>query len=327
MPWFPAFRVSFRRTPLRRTPLLTCGMMHSHPLTVNPPSAQTANAELASGTPDQMPPPNGLFSIQGQVVIVTGATGALAGSAARYLAQQGATVVLISRSGDKIEQAVAALTAEGLSASGHACDVTDRPGLQAAAEAVLARYGRIDGLVNGAGGNRPGANIGPNQSLFDLNLDDYDTVLDLNLKGTLLPSLVFGQSMVTAGRGSIVNFSSASSTHALTRVLGYSNAKAAVDNLTRWMATEFALRHGDGLRVNAVCPGFFIGDQNRALLLAEDGSLTARGQKIIANTPMGRFGEAPEVNGAIHYLLSPASSFVTGTILTIDGGFNAFSGV
>ena len=268
-----------------------------------------------------MPP--GPVDIQDRVVIATGATGALAGAAARHLAAQGAIVAFLSRDIDRARAA-----ADGLDrAEAFACEITDRSSLESVRDELLASHGRIDGLVNGAGGNLPGATVGPGASVFDLDLDDYDAVIDLNLKGTLLPSLVFGAAMAARGAGSIVNFSSATSAQALTRVLGYSNAKAAVDNLTRWLATDLARKHGDGIRVNAVCPGFFIGKQNRALLLNEDGSLTERGSQIIAKTPMGRFGEAPEVCGAIQFLLSDAARFVTEQVISIDGGFGIFTGV
>ncbi|MGF1531410.1 MAG: SDR family oxidoreductase [Puniceicoccaceae bacterium] len=270
--------------------------------------------------------PQNLFDLSGQVIVVTGSTGALAGAVARHLVENQAEVVFLGRSEEKLAQTLSSL-GNPTNATPFACDVTDRDGLQEVRQAVLDKFGRIDGLINGAGGNMPGATIPPGKTVFDLDLADYDQVLELNLKGTLIPSLVFSEPMVSAARGSIINFSSASSAQALTRVLGYSNAKAAVDNLTRWMATDFAKKGLSNLRVNAVCPGFFIGDQNRALLLNSDGSLTERGQQIVAKTPMGRFGEADEVCGAVHFLLSPASKFVTGQILSIDGGFGIYTGV
>ena len=162
---------------------------------------------------------------------------------------------------------------------------------------------------------------------IDLNLDDYAKVMDLNLKGTLLPTLVFGKAFRDTGIGSVINFSSMSSPHALTRVLGYSNAKAAIDNFTRWMASELALKYGDQFRVNAIAPGFFIGKQNRTLLLNEAGNYTERGQQIINKTPFRRFGKQDEVYGTVHYLISDASAFVTGTVVPVDGGFSSFSGV
>lgn len=265
-----------------------------------------------------------LFNLNDKVYAVTGASGALAGAAARYLAQNGASVAFISRSQSKLDLAVKGLGPEVATFS---CDVTDRKALKTTLALILERFGRIDGLINGAGGNMPGATISPDETVFDLDFNDYEKVLRLNLSGTLLPSLVFGEYFAECKQGAIINFSSASSQQALTRVLGYSNAKAAVDNLTRWMATDFAQKFGDGIRVNAVCPGFFVGDQNRSLLLNADGSTTNRGQQIINNTPMGRFGDAQEICGAIHYLLTDASRFVTGQVLHIDGGFGIYSGV
>jgi NAD(P)-dependent dehydrogenase (short-subunit alcohol dehydrogenase family) len=173
----------------------------------------------------------------------------------------------------------------------------------------------------------PGATIGPDKEIFDLDIEDYSQVMDLNLKGTVLPTLTFAKAFKDQRNGSVINFSSMSSGQALTRVLGYSNAKAAIDNFTRWMATEMALKYGDGVRVNAVAPGFFISNQNRALLLNEDGSFTERGQQVINKTPFRRFGEQEEIYGTIHYLLSDAASFVTGTVAAVDGGFSCFCGV
>ncbi|MEM8970246.1 MAG: SDR family oxidoreductase, partial [Bacteroidota bacterium] len=191
----------------------------------------------------------------------------------------------------------------------------------------LAQWGQIDVLINAAGGNMPGATVAPSQTVFDVSVDALRKVLDLNLMGSVLPTLVFGKSMAEQKLGSIINISSMAATHSITRVLGYSIAKAGIDMFTKWMATEMSLKFGDGIRVNAIAPGFFIGEQNRKLLTNEDGSLTERGKTIIQNTPMQRFGEAEELNGAILYLCSDASKFVTGTILPIDGGFSSFSGV
>ena len=266
-------------------------------------------------------------ALQDKVILVTGATGALAGTTAQYLIQQGARVVFLSRSLDRAQSAVAQLKANPEQAMACAASVSDQAGLESVRNQILDRWGRIDALVNGAGGNQPGATIQPDQSIFDLNLNDYDSVMDLNLKGTLLPCIVFGRVMADQKSGCIINFSSASSLQALTRVLGYSNAKAAIDNLTRWLAVDFAHKYGDAIRVNAVCPGFFIGQQNKALLLNEDGSLTERGQQIIRKTPMGRFGEAEEICGAIHFLLSDAAKFITGQVIHIDGGFGIYTGV
>lgn len=270
---------------------------------------------------------NELFDLSGKVIIVTGATGVLAGGTAQYLQKNGATVVYLGRNQQKVDDVLAVAQQISADCMGLTADVLDEEKLSMAYERIMNQYGRIDALINGAGGNMPGATVGPEQEIFDLNLDDYAKVMDLNLKGTLLPTLVFGKAFRDTGIGSVINFSSMSSPHALTRVLGYSNAKAAIDNFTRWMATEMALKYGNRVRVNAVAPGFFISNQNRALLTNEDGSYTERGQKVIDKTPFKRFGQQDEIYGAIHYLLSDASTFVTGTILAVDGGFSSFSGV
>lgn len=270
-----------------------------------------------------------LFDLTDRVILVTGATGALAGSAADYLARQGARMVYFGRSQDKLDAVLARCRSRHPSAQCMGCvaDVLDRPALERARDAVLAKWGRIDGLLNGAGGNMPGATIPPDKSFEDLSFEAFQQVVDLNLHGSVLPSLIFVPAMIASGRGSVVNFSSVSAPQAVTRVVGYSAAKAGVENFTRWLAMDMARRTNGKVRVNAVLPGFFIGEQNRRLLTNEDGSLTERGQLVVRNTPFGRFGEADELHGAIHYLLSDASKFVTGTILPVDGGFVAFSGV
>jgi len=268
-----------------------------------------------------------LFEVTGKVVVVTGATGILAGGTAKYLQQQGAKVVYVGRNQEKVD----AVLEEGRKISDHCLgvttDVLDENGLTAGYEKVMNQFGRVDALINGAGGNMPGATIGPDKEIFDLDIEDYGRVMDLNLKGSVLPTLTFAKAFKEQGNGSVINFSSMSSGQALTRVLGYSNAKAAIDNFTRWMATEMALKYGDGVRVNAVAPGFFISNQNRALLLNEDGTFTERGQQVINKTPFRRFGEQEEIYGTIHYLLSDAASFVTGTVAAVDGGFSCFCGV
>jgi NAD(P)-dependent dehydrogenase (short-subunit alcohol dehydrogenase family) len=268
-----------------------------------------------------------LFDVTEKVIVVTGSTGILAGGTARYLQQNGARVVYLGRNQSKVD----AVLEEARKISDHCLgvttDVLDEDGLKTAHEKVMNEYGRVDALINGAGGNMPGATIGPGKEIFDLDLEDYSEVMDLNLKGTVLPTLVFAQTFKEQGNGSVINFSSMSSGQALTRVLGYSNAKAAIDNFTRWMATEMALKYGDGIRVNAVAPGFFISNQNRALLLNEDGTFTERGQQVINKTPFQRFGEQEEIYGTIHYLISDAASFVTGTVAAVDGGFSCFCGV
>lgn len=268
---------------------------------------------------------NELFNIEDRVIVISGAAGVLAGTTTKYLLDQGARVVLLDLFQEKVDAVVAELGSD--KACGFACNVLDQAALDETYEKIMAKFGRVDVLINGAGGNMPGATIGPEKELFDLNMSDYGKVLDLNLKGSIMPTFTFAKAFVKQGKGCVINFSSMSSAQAMTRVLGYSNAKAAIDNFTRWMATELAQRHGDGIRVNAVAPGFFIGNQNRALLLNEDGTFTKRGQQVIDKTPFGRFGDASEVPGTIHFLISDAASFVTGAIVPIDGGFSCYSGV
>ena len=271
--------------------------------------------------------PSALFDLTDRVIVVTGATGVLAGSAARYLAAQGARVVFLGRDQTKLDTAVGEVTRSGGTALGFSCDVLDRPALERTRDAVLAQWGRVDVLINAAGGNQPGATITPDKTFLDLNLEAYRQVLALNLDGTVLPSQVFATALIAQKRGVIINFSSMAAARAITRVVGYSNAKAAIDTFTRWLAVEFATKYGDGLRVNAIAPGFFVADQNRRLLLNEDGTPTARGQSVIDQTPFRRFGNTPELHGTLHYLVSDASAFVTGTVVPVDGGFSCFSGV
>ncbi len=268
-----------------------------------------------------------LFHIKGHVVIITGGAGALGSSITKHLLTVGAKVAVISRSQESIDQKMAEFQAISDTIAGFACDVLSESSLDEVRKKVMAKWGRIDALINAAGGNMPGATIAPEDSIFDLKMDDFRKVSELNLDGTVLPCLVFGKEIVQQGKGSIINISSMAATQAITRVVGYSASKAAIDSFTKWLATEFALKFGDGLRVNAIAPGFFIGKQNLRLLTHEDGSYTERGETIIANTPMKRFGEAKELNGAVQWLLSDAASFVTGIVVPIDGGFSAFSGV
>jgi NAD(P)-dependent dehydrogenase (short-subunit alcohol dehydrogenase family) len=270
-----------------------------------------------------------LFNLTGKVIVVTGATGTLTGSAADYLASQGARVAYLGRTVAKLDAALAKVRAAhpGAEVMALAADVSDRPALERARDAILAKWGRVDALLNGAGGNQPGATITPDKTFADLDFTAFEQVVSLNLHGTVLPTLVFTPALLASGSASVVNYSSASSARAVTRVIGYSAAKAAVDNFTRWLAVDLGKRTQGGVRVNSLVPGFFLGEQNRRLLTNEDGSLTARGQTICNMTPFGRFGQADELHGAIHFLVSDASKFVTGTTVVVDGGFGAFSGV
>lgn len=223
-----------------------------------------------------------------------------------------------------VAEQVAASLADGLALP---ADVLDRETLETARARLLERWGRIDILVNAAGGNVAAATISQSDSVFDLPLAAWQEVLDLNLTGTLLSSQVFGSAMAERGEGCIVNVSSMAVARALTRVIAYSAAKAAVENLTRWLAVELARRHGPGLRVNALAPGFFVGEQNRTLLLRPDGGLTERGQAIVAHTPTGRFGAPDELIGPLVWLCGPGARFVNGAVIPVDGGFGAFSGI
>lgn len=273
---------------------------------------------------------DGLYALSGKVAVVTGATGVLGGAMARGLSRAGAHVGVLGRRKERAEEVAADLSRAGAEAMALPADVLDRGQLVTARDAALGRWGRIDVLLNAAGGNVPGAIVGEEDSFFELSQEALDKVLDLNLLGTVLPTQVFGEAMVRGdgeAEGSIVNVSSMAAQRPLTRVVGYAAAKAAVENLTRWLAAELARKHGSGLRVNAVAPGFFIGDQNRDLLVGEDGSLTQRGQTILEHTPAGRFGEPEDLVGAVVWLCGPGARFVNGVVIPVDGGFSAFGGV
>ena len=207
------------------------------------------------------------------------------------------------------------------------CDVVDMEELICARTEILKRWKTIDILINCAGGNMPGANINPDQTFFDMNTEEWEKVLELNQNGTVYPCMVFGEVMAKKKKGSIINISSMATYSAMTRVPGYSVAKSGMNIFTQWLATELAQKFGEGIRVNAIAPGFFIGDQNRAVLINPDGSYTERSYKVLAKTPMGRFGDISELNGIVQFLCSDAASFITGTIIPVDGGFSAFSGV
>jgi len=267
------------------------------------------------------------FNIKNKVCVVTGGSGVLGGTIAGYLLENKAKVVILGSNQNRLDNKLKVLLEISNNVLGFVCDVLDKSRVKEVCDNIIKQWGKVDVLINAAGGNMPGASISEDQTIFDLKLDEFKKVTDLNLNGTLIPSLVFGKAMVENGSGVIVNYSSMAALRPITRVVGYSASKSAVTNLTQWMSIEFALKFGDKLRVNAIAPGFFIGNQNRKLLLNDDGSYTDRAKKIIANTPMQRFGNAEELNGVIHWLISEAASFVTGTIIPVDGGFNAFSGV
>ena len=271
-----------------------------------------------------------LFSLRGRVAVVTGATGVLGGEMARSLALSGARVAVLGRREEKARKVTEEIEQAGGEALSLSADVLKRDQLEDARDALLEHWGGVDILVNAAGGNVPRATLGNDVGVFDLPETALRQVMDLNFLGTLLPCQVFGAAMVEGRQepeGCIVNVSSMAASRPLTNVIGYSAAKAAVDNLTRWLAVELARSYGPGLRVNAIAPGFFIGEQNRSLLLNEDGSLSQRGQTIIEHTPARRFGEPDELAGTLIWLCSRAARFVNGVVVPVDGGFSAFGGV
>lgn len=267
-----------------------------------------------------------MFELKDKVIVLTGATGVLGSELALSLAKANAKLVILGRNQellDKLKRKLIDLTY----VEDYVVNVLDRNELEKVRASIMQTLGKIDSLINAVGGNLPGAVIPDHKTIFDLSETDFDEVFEMNLKGTILPSIVFGEIIAKQGKGSIVNYSSMTVDRVMTRVVGYSSAKAAMENFTRWMAVEMALKFGEGIRVNAIAPGFFIGKQNKKLLLNKDGSLTDRGKKIIQNTPMKRFGRPEELNGVIHFLCSDGSKFITGAVLPVDGGFSAFSGV
>jgi len=266
-----------------------------------------------------------LFDIKDNVVVITGGTGVLGRTIAKYLAMEGAKVVILGR-----KEEVGNTIAQDIQQAGGECvfmktDVTNMDVVQKNCDDIIEKYGRVDCLLNAAGGNMSGAVIPPDKTFFDFSAEAFSQVLNLNLTGTVIPTQVFLKPMVQQGKGNIINFSSMSAFRPVTRVCGYSAAKAGISSFTAYMATECAKKFGEGIRVNAIAPGFFITEQNRSLLTNPDGSYTQRGQDVIRHTPFGRMGEPEELCGTIHYLMSDAAKFVTGTVAVVDGGFNVFS--
>lgn len=268
-----------------------------------------------------------LFNLNDKVAVITGGGGVLAATIGKGLAQAGMKIVFLDINEEASQLAAQKIKAIGGEALGLKTNVLEKEALEKTKDLIIEQYGTIDLLLNAAGGNMPGASVAEDDTVFNLNIDDFNKVNNLNFNGTVLPSLVFGKVMAEKKSGNIINISSMAALQSITRQIGYSAAKASVSNFTMWMSMELALKFEGKIRVNAIAPGFFIGNQNRALLINEDGSFTERGQKVINNTPMGRFGEAEELIGAILFLASDAASFVTGTILPVDGGFSTFSGV
>lgn len=263
----------------------------------------------------------------GKVAVITGGNGTLGRAFAMGLGLAGAKVFILGRNEIKSKERIAELQNLGCDAHAITCDVLDEQSVQKACNAVLEQAKKIDILVNGAGGNRPGATIMPDQSIFNASLQSFRDVFDLNLMGTVIPSFIFAKAMVGHGSGCIINISSMAAQLPLTRVVAYSASKAAVDNFTKWLTVELASKYGSNIRINAIAPGFFIADQNRSLLQNADGSLTDRGKTIINQTPAKRFGEPDELISTLLWLCDDRSSFVNGAVIPVDGGFSAFSGV
>ncbi|MCJ8209183.1 SDR family oxidoreductase [Mucilaginibacter sp. RS28] len=267
------------------------------------------------------------FSLEGKVIVVTGGTGILGGAFVDGIVEAGGTVAILGRNKQVAEERAEAINQKGGKALALVADVLNEEQLKAAKDKVLEVYGRLDGLVNAAGGNMPEGVLQPEEDIFKMNLEGMRKVLDLNLWGTLLPTQVFGEAIAKTGKGSIVNISSMNSKRAVTKVLGYNMGKAAVDCYNQWFAVELANRYGDAIRMNALAPGFFLTEQNRYLLTKKEGGYTPRGEAVIKQTPFKRFGHPNELIGAIVWLLSDASEFVTGSMICVDGGFSIFSGV
>jgi NAD(P)-dependent dehydrogenase (short-subunit alcohol dehydrogenase family) len=267
-----------------------------------------------------------MANLSGKLAVVTGGSGVLGSNVSRGLLEAGATVFIIGAHLNKVEDTIAKLRPYG-NVDGMVCNVLDPKEVVKARDEVMRRWNRCDILVNAAGGNVPGATIMDDQSVFDMLDADLRRVIDLNLYGTIYPCLAFGKIMAQQKSGSIINVSSMAAYDALTRVMGYAIAKEGVNALTKWLAQEMAIKYSEKIRVNAIAPGFFIGEQNRKALINEDGSLTERSHKVIAKTPMRRFGDISELNGLVCFLCSDEASFITGSIIPVDGGFSSFSGV
>jgi NAD(P)-dependent dehydrogenase (short-subunit alcohol dehydrogenase family) len=268
-----------------------------------------------------------LFGLKAKVAIVTGGTGVLGSAMCKALANAGAAVVILGRRKEAADNLAKEIIRSGGNAIGVSADVLNEQQLLAAKKLILEKFGTIDILINCAGGNMPGAVVMPDKTFLDLKIDDFQKVVDLNLTGTVLPAQIFGEVLVSNKHGIIINISSMTAIRPLTRVVGYGAAKAAISNFTQWLSVEMAKKFGEGIRVNAIAPGFFLTEQNRGLLTNPDGSLTERGQSIIKGTPFGRFGEPDELCGTLLWLCSDASKFVSGIVVPVDGAFSAYAGV
>jgi NAD(P)-dependent dehydrogenase (short-subunit alcohol dehydrogenase family) len=271
---------------------------------------------------------DGLFGIEGKVIVITGGGGVLCGTMSRELAKTGAKIAVLDIMLDAAQKVVDDIAAEGGDAKAFYCDVLDKASVSQCAEEVLAHYGKIDALINGAGGNKKQATTAPDLSFFDLPQDAFQWVFNLNFIGTLLPTQVFGKILADQGEGVILNIASVNAFKPLTKIPAYSAAKAAVKNFTEWLAVHISQNYSAKIRVNAIAPGFYLTAQNRFLLIDEKtGEATPRGQTIIDHTPMDRYGDPVELMGTVIWLLSPGSEFVHGVTVLVDGGFCAFGGV
>jgi len=265
--------------------------------------------------------------MKGAIAAITGGSGVLGRAFAQGLAEQGVHVYVLNRNEADAKLMKDDFAKKDLQISTITCDVLNEESVEHAVSQIIEESGKIDILINGAGGNRSGATVMPEQSVTDISIDDFKKVNDLNLLGTVIPTVAFSKPMIKQGTGCIINISSMASYAPLTRVVAYSASKAAINNFTQWMAVELANKCGGGIRVNAIAPGFFVAKQNKALLLNDDDTLTARGETIISQTPLKRFGDPEDLVSTLLWLCDDKSSFITGIIVPVDGGFSAFSGV
>lgn len=268
-----------------------------------------------------------IFDITGKVAVVTGGSGVLGSNIAKSLLKSGVKVIIIGAHQERVDVAINNLSCISKDVSGFACNVLDIEKTQNVKDQILSKWGKIDILINAAGGNIPGGTLTTDQNVFDMKISDLNKVIDLNMNGTIYPCLIFGKVMASQKSGVIINVSSMAAGESITRVPGYSMAKSAIENFTRWLAQEMAIKFSEKIRVNAIAPGFFIGNQNRSVLINPDGSLTDRSKKVLAKTPMKRFGDISELNGVVQFLCSDAASFITGITIPVDGGFSTFSGI
>ena len=267
------------------------------------------------------------FDISGQVAVITGAGGVICGVMAREMAKKGAKIALLDLFVVSAQQIADEINTAGGQAIAVAANVLDRASLEKARDAVVAAYGHIDILINGAGGNKKQATVSPELDFFHLDTEAFKWVFDLNVTGAVLTTMVFGELLAKQGTGNVINIASMATYHPLTNTVAYCGAKAAVANFTEWMATHFNQNYSKNIRVNAIAPGFLLTTQNRFLMQQEDGSPTARGQRVLDKTPMGRYGDPVEMAGPVIWLCSEAASFVNGAVIPVDGGFSAFWGI